>query len=350
MNGDMDRAERDQLRESVTSLYKAGRDTPGWRGLAWRRLTELQLTGIAVDTALGGGGGGLVEAGVVCEVRGHAADLGAYPETVGTSAGLAGAGADDLLRAVAAAGAALVPLRPAGESGDPDRPFCAGAPPTGGSFVDNGAPEHHAVWHDCAAGTLHWGPLSVVATVVPVAATSRQEDFEVRLTGTTPNTRSGPDVCARWTRIGLAVDTLRCAEIVGACRWLRGDAFDYAHQRAQFGRPIAQYQAVQHELATQLSWVDGAEMVVRRALAALAEGHGALEAARAGAFVREKAWQVLFASYNILGGVGFIEETPVNAYCRGILGLLSLLGPVSGVEERSAEFVRPGAWLATAGA
>ena len=251
---------------------------------------------------------------------------------------------------MAESGAALVPLRPAGESGDAERPFCADVSTTGGSFVDNGAPEHHVVWHDCAAGAIHWGPLSAVAAVEPIATTSCQKDFEVRLTGAVPNGHTGPDACARWTGICLAVDTLRCAEIVGAGRWLHGDALGYAHQRAQFGRPIAEYQAVQHELATQLSWVDGAELVVRRALTALAEGHGAQEAARAGAFVREKAWQVLFASYNILGGVGFVEETPVNVYCRGILGLLSQLGPVSDIEERSAEFVRPGAWLATAGA
>ena len=352
----MDTEQRKHLTETVARLYQTG---SGDAGARWRQAGQLGLLGVTAGGAGAPDPGterGLDAAGVICEGRGHCGEFGGYAETVGAVFGLTAAGdaAATLLSAVADQGWQLVPLyRSRSADQSHERPYCAASGTPAGTVVDKRAPATVALWHDCATGAIHWADAAAVTTATPVATTSRLPESQLRLRDAaeqSATTWADPRGCQVWTNIGLAVDTLRCAEIVGAARWLQQDALAYANRRVQFGRPIAEFQAVAHQLAMQLSWVEASELLVRRALAAIETGAGGREAARAGAFVRDRAWHCLFASYHILGGTGFIEETPVNRYCRGILGVLSLLGPVQEIELRSAAYVEPGTWLSGAAA
>jgi alkylation response protein AidB-like acyl-CoA dehydrogenase len=118
-------------------------------------------------------------------------------------------------------------------------------------------------------------------------------------------------------------------------------AADYARIRVQFGHPIGSYQAVQHALTDMFSAADAAEML---ALQCLANDGTRREAALA--FVRESAWRSVMSAYDVLGGVGFVEDHPISSYTRGITSLLGHVGTAAECDARAGRVVTSRHWLA----
>ena len=54
---------------------------------------------------------------------------------------------------------------------------------------------------------------------------------------------------------------------------------------------------------------------------------------------------VLMKAYDILGGVGFIEEHPISLYTRGMVPIVTLLGSAQSCNEAVADTVRKGHWF-----
>ncbi|MCC7384311.1 MAG: acyl-CoA dehydrogenase family protein [Deltaproteobacteria bacterium] len=93
----------------------------------------------------------------------------------------------------------------------------------------------------------------------------------------------------------------------------------YAQDRAQFGRPIAEFQAVQWKLADLATTLDAARLLVLRA--AWLKDHGApfaREASMAKLFASESANQAALEAIQIHGGYGYIDEFPVERYLRDV--------------------------------
>ena len=85
----------------------------------------------------------------------------------------------------------------------------------------------------------------------------------------------------------------------------------YAKQRRQFGRPIAEFQAIQFKLADMATEIDAARLLTLRA-ATLADGGRRVtrEGSMAKLFAGEVAVRVANEAVQIHGGYGFIKDYP----------------------------------------
>jgi acyl-CoA dehydrogenase len=107
------------------------------------------------------------------------------------------------------------------------------------------------------------------------------------------------------------------AAATGLARAALEYATDYAKTRVQFGRPIAEHQAVGFRLADMATRVDAARLLVWRAAKAIDAGQpAAKEAAMAKLYASETAMWCTWAAVQTLGGWGYSREYPVEKWMR----------------------------------
>jgi len=94
-------------------------------------------------------------------------------------------------------------------------------------------------------------------------------------------------------------------------------SLEYAGQRRQFGRPIADFQAVQFKIADMAMKVEAARLLTFRAAALRDSGHEhTAESSMAKLFASEMAVEVALEAIQIHGGYGYVKEYPVERYLR----------------------------------
>ena len=107
------------------------------------------------------------------------------------------------------------------------------------------------------------------------------------------------------------------AAATGLARAALEYATDYARTRVQFGKPIAEHQAVAFRLADMATRVDASRLLVWRAARAIDAGQSAAkEAAMAKLFASETAMWCTWAAVQTLGGWGYSREYPVEKWMR----------------------------------
>ncbi len=112
-------------------------------------------------------------------------------------------------------------------------------------------------------------------------------------------------------RIGIAAQMLGLAE--GAWRF----ALKYSQERKQFGKPIAEFQAVQFALAEMATEIEAARMLVYNAARLKGAGIPFLkEAAMAKLYASRVAENVASRAVEIYGGYGFVKDYPVEKFYR----------------------------------
>ena len=122
-----------------------------------------------------------------------------------------------------------------------------------------------------------------------------------------------------------AVDAGRRAtahELVGASRTMLELARQHALERIQFGRPIAQFQAIRHKLAESLVAIEAAD----GALAAAWDDPSPTASAIAKAIAGRSARTVARHAQQVLAGIGFTTEHPLQRYVKRTMVLDRLLG------------------------
>lgn len=104
---------------------------------------------------------------------------------------------------------------------------------------------------------------------------------------------------------------------VGAAQGAYDAAVAYVQDRYAFGRPIAEFQAIQFKLADMATEIEAARLLTYRAAALKAQGQRITkEAAMAKLFASEMAVRVCEQAIQILGGYGYIREYPVEKFWR----------------------------------
>jgi butyryl-CoA dehydrogenase/short/branched chain acyl-CoA dehydrogenase len=112
-------------------------------------------------------------------------------------------------------------------------------------------------------------------------------------------------------RIGIAAQMLGLAE--GA--W--GHAARWAKERKQFGKPLAEFQAMQFQLAEMATSIEAARLMVYNAARLKDAGAEFLkEAAMAKIFASQVAEKVASLAVEIYGGSGFVKDYPVEKLYR----------------------------------
>jgi alkylation response protein AidB-like acyl-CoA dehydrogenase len=113
------------------------------------------------------------------------------------------------------------------------------------------------------------------------------------------------------SRLGVAAQALGIAQ--GALDYAVG----YARERQQFGKAIAEFQAVQHQLARAAVDVEAARLTVYNAARLRDAGKPFLtEAAICKILSSEVAERVASLAVNLFGGNGFVKEYPVEKLYR----------------------------------
>jgi alkylation response protein AidB-like acyl-CoA dehydrogenase len=112
-------------------------------------------------------------------------------------------------------------------------------------------------------------------------------------------------------RIGIA------AQALGIAQAAYDAAREYARERRQFGRRIADFQAIQWKLADMATELDAARLLVYRAAELKQRGAPHTEAgAKAKLFASEMARRQTGEAIQIFGGYGYTKEFPVERYYR----------------------------------
>jgi acyl-CoA dehydrogenase len=107
------------------------------------------------------------------------------------------------------------------------------------------------------------------------------------------------------------------ASATGLARAALEYATAYAREREQFGKPIAEHQAVSFRLADMALRVDASRLLVWRAARLLDAGERATaEAAMAKLHASETAMWCTWAAVQTLGGWGYSREHPVEKWMR----------------------------------
>jgi hypothetical protein len=111
-------------------------------------------------------------------------------------------------------------------------------------------------------------------------------------------------------------------QIAGACRTMLDLARTHALERVQFGRPVAQFQAVRHRLAEALVAIEALDATLQAAR----DEPNALTAMLAKATAGRTAKTVTAHCQQVLAGIGFTTDHPFHRYLKRTMLLDGLFG------------------------
>ena len=105
---------------------------------------------------------------------------------------------------------------------------------------------------------------------------------------------------------------------IGTAQAALNRARDYMHERKQFGKELANFQALQFKLADMATELVAARQMVRLAASKLDAGHADKTAycAMAKRFATDVGFNVADEALQIFGGNGYIKEYPMERYVR----------------------------------
>jgi alkylation response protein AidB-like acyl-CoA dehydrogenase len=124
--------------------------------------------------------------------------------------------------------------------------------------------------------------------------------------------------------------TLQCAEAIGAMEVLLETTLQYARDRQQFGKPIGQFQVLQHRMADMFMSLEHSKSVLFATASLIDEGRCSdrdvsilkIQIAEAGAFIGGQAIQ-------IHGGIGMTDELDVGHYFKRLTAAAARFGSAS---------------------
>ncbi|MGA3236177.1 MAG: acyl-CoA dehydrogenase family protein [Bryobacteraceae bacterium] len=106
---------------------------------------------------------------------------------------------------------------------------------------------------------------------------------------------------------------------IGMAQGAYDAALKYSKTRKQFGRPISEFQAIQHKLVDMAVDIDAARLLNYRAGWMLDHGMRVTrESAMAKLFASEAAVRIANEAVQIHGGYGFIKDYPVEKFYRDV--------------------------------
>jgi len=112
-------------------------------------------------------------------------------------------------------------------------------------------------------------------------------------------------------RIGIG------AQMLGLAEGALGHAIRYTKERQQFGRPVADFQAVQFQLARAATDIEAARLLVYNAARRRDAGLPFVtESAMCKLFASEVAERTASLAVNLFGGYGFVKDYPVEKLYR----------------------------------
>ncbi len=141
------------------------------------------------------------------------------------------------------------------------------------------------------------------------------------------NVLGGPDMWGKgWSQLAgraLEVEKLELSAVaLGLAEAAVADAWDYAQQRVQFGKPISAHQAVRHQLAQARTKVAAMRLMLAHA-SSLAQANRpcTVESSMAKLFCCEGAAEVTQTAMRVAGAYGLSDQFDFERYARDAIGL-----------------------------
>ncbi|HXG65804.1 MAG TPA: acyl-CoA dehydrogenase family protein [Blastocatellia bacterium] len=328
----------------------------------WQKMVEQGWTGLIFSEEDGGLGLGMVEMAVAFEEMGRALVPSALLSTVPLAGSLIAAVATgerraELLQAISE-GKARATVALLEENADWDTNAATlSATQTGDVIRLNGRKLFvtDAAFADYIITSARLGSelaLSLINRDVPgvsiqemptIDATRRL--YEVAFDGAEI---SATDVLARGEEarksLARAIDVATlavAAEMVGGMQWLLDAAVEYAKTRKQFGKPIGQFQAVQHHCANMLLMTESARSAVYYAAWVMGNEpeQAPLAVSMAKAYASDSIREVGNLCVQVHGGIGFTWEHDVHFYYKRAKSSELLFGDATYHRERIARLI-----------
>ncbi len=311
----------------------------------WRGLAELGVAGLGLPEAYGGAGLELLDLALAAEALGAAALPGPFLGHALAGVALATGGSPEQR-------ARWLPRLASGEAigtvalGEADGGFL---PETWTPVASGGRLTGAKAWVPCAAQA----DLLVVGTagatlalvlrgasgvrVEPVGAIDRTRPLASVHFASSP-CELLPGGAAAAGRVRDAGLVLLAADAFGAAEKLLELTLAYARTREQFGQPIAQFQAVKHQLADLASEIEPMRALVWYAAHAQdhVQGDAERSAALAKAHVTDRALEAARAAVQLHGGIGFTWECDVQIWLKRAMFDRAFLGTPEVHRERQA--------------
>ncbi len=305
----------------------------------WNKMAEQGFLGVIVPEEFGGMGLGLVEMAALAEEMGRALLPGPYFSTVlmaGAAIDAAGDAAQKgkyLGKIANGEARATLAVLERSASWDPDALQMTAAHSNGGlalsgekMFVtDAGAADfivvaarsgHHPVLAvvDRSAAGIDVKRMPALDLTRPIYRI-RFDDVAVDAGGVLATGEKARTALER--SLDLATVALT-AEMTGGMQRVLDITVEYAKTRKQFGRPIGQYQAVQHQCADMFLFTESSRSAAYYAAWAMNEGVPEARAAVsvAKAYASDAYREVGNRGIQVHGGMGFTWENDVHLYYR----------------------------------
>lgn len=349
--------EQDMLREAVRGL--CGRLSPLERvreleddpdGIArelWDQLGELGLCGLMVPESLGGSDMSLIDGVVVYEELGRAlAPVPHFVSCVLSAAAIVAAGdgtsppsgpTANLLAEIASGAAIVTPawLEPGGGFGPKGVRLTTAEAGADGGFKLDGVKLHvafaAAADHLLVLARTGPAPAEVDLFLVPAGAdglameqcfsiasdTQYVVDFdEVELPAESRLGAAGAG-WEIWERAMAAGAVLAAAQAVGGAEHALEITAEYARNRRQFGKALAEFQAISHYLADARTNLDGARILVHQAAWAHSTGRDTSRLAPMAKLFACRVFRDITAmAQQVFGGLGFTVDYDIQLYFR----------------------------------
>ena len=310
-----------------------------------RQMAELGWYGLQIDDEYGGSGGSFMDATLFLEetTRGRA-PIGGYGVTLIVVGALNKFGTDDqkerLLRGVAERGITLAIAMSEPEAGSDVGALQCKAERQDGEWAINGskmwcsfahkAEEILIVCRSERGSNKHEGLSMILVpretpglTITPIDTLGGQETNELHLDNVrVPDSALLGEAGGGWIQLmsGLNYErVILSATALGLAQRAFDDALAYVKERKQFGRPVGQFQSMQHTFAELATEIAQARLLVRWVAGMTDEDPKRMlpqEASMAKLATTELAKKVALAGLQSMGGYGYATEYPMEAYLR----------------------------------
>ena len=107
---------------------------------------------------------------------------------------------------------------------------------------------------------------------------------------------------------------------LGGARACLEAARDHLLERRQFGRPLADFQALRFKLADMATELDAARLMVQRGATSLDRGdpEATMHCAMAKRFATDAGFHICNEALQLFGGYGYLKDFPIERYLRDV--------------------------------
>jgi alkylation response protein AidB-like acyl-CoA dehydrogenase len=328
----------------------------------WQKLVEQGWTGLMFSEEDGGMGLGMVEMAVAFEEMGRALVPGAFLSTVALAGSVIGKACSPGYRAKRLTdisegkAKATVALLEASASWNIDAVRLAAAAVDGGIklngkklFVPDAAVSDYIITVARLGADIiicfvdRMTPGVAIKPMPSIDATRHLYEVgfndvlvdSVDAMGNSPTTRSALEHALDVATLALS------AEMVGGMQWIMDTSVEYAKTRKQFGKPIGQFQAIQHHCANMLLMTESARSAVYYAAWLMGNNseEASLAVSMAKAYASDSYREVGNLGIQVHGGIGFTWDEALHFYYKRAKASELMFGDATYHRERIAKLV-----------